>query len=201
MVRTSYAVGLLLLAALLASCSFASRAVKVPDLNPSGAAAAAIKQYDANGDQTLSKDEIEKSALTLELWDADKSGGISQDEIEARLQRYVERGVGMTDVPCYVFLGNAPLQGAEVVFEPEEFLGGAIPPASGTTNESGSTMMSVADEFQPDPPLQAVKVGLYHVRITHPDVTIRPEFNTDTKLSYEVSPLEQPVPPKFYVGR
>jgi hypothetical protein len=117
------------------------------------------------------------------------------------LERYLERGVGMADVACFVFFGNAPLPKAQVTFDPEEFLGGAIPSAQGTTSDSGSAVMSVAPEFRPDPTLEVVSVGLYHVRITHPDIQIRPEFNTETKLSYEVTPLEQRETPRFVVRR
>ena len=201
MVRFFGAVSATILVALVCGCSFSSNAVKAPGIDPSAAAEAAIAQYDQDNDQGLSEKEIEESALTLELWDSSKDGQIQKEEIQQRLEQYIAQRTGMVGLQCNVYLGNMPLGGAEVTFEPEEFLGGVVHPAYGMTVDNGVANLSVAEEFRPDPAIRAVEIGLYRVRITHPDVPIREEFNTNTKLSYDVSPLENLVPPRYRVRR
>jgi hypothetical protein len=183
----------------LSGCSFPSGAVRPPKIDPPVVASAAIEQYDQNDDQELTGDEIKTSALNLERWDADKNGSIGEAEIQERLEKYLATKVGLIDVVCFVRNGNRPLAGAEVEFEPEELLGGAVHSAYGTTEDDGSAVMAISEEHRLNPNLFLVQVGLYNVRITHPDLDIRAEFNTDTKLSYEVSPLEELVPPIFRV--
>ena len=193
---------LLLLACLgMVGCSFSSGAFKAPEIDPAAVATAAIDLYDQNGDKHLTDDELTRSALSEAAWDSNKDGSISEEEIQQRFESYLQAGVGMIDVIGYVRIGNRPLEGAEVEFEPEEFLAGAIHPAYGTTDSEGGFVLAVAEENRQDPTFSAAQIGLYKVRITHPDFDIRAEFNTDTKLSYEVSPREELTPPVFSVRK
>ncbi len=182
---------LLLSACLVVGCSFSPGALKVPEIDPAAAATAAIELYDQNGDKRLTDDELTRSALNEAAWDSNKDGSISEEEIQQRFERYLQAGVGMIDVVGYVYIGNRPLKGAEVEFEPEEFLAGAIHPAYGTTESDGSFVLAIAEENRQDPTFSAAQIGLYKVRITHPELDIRAEFNTDTKLSHEVTPLSE----------
>jgi hypothetical protein len=178
-----------------ASCSRGPTTVTPPDIDPSAAAAAAVAQYDKNGDKALSAQEIESSALSLVKWDADKSGSISQDEIARRLQRYVDGGTGMHGLSCEVRRAGQPLADAQVTLEPEKFLGGAVSPAYGKTGSDGRAQLSVAEEFRLRPDVIAAEVGLYTVKITHPQVSIREV----SPPAYELSPFEDVIYPTFEV--
>ncbi len=183
----------------LASCSSRPAAVEPPDLDPAAAAAAAIEQLDQDGSGDLSASELEASALSLERWDADQNGAVSVAEMTARWQKFLDSGIGLIGLTCRVVSRSGPLVGAQVTFEPESFQGGAVQPASGETDLSGTTTVSVAEEFRPQPAMTGVQPGLYRVRITHPTAQISPAYNSDTTLSYEVTPLEQLGAPTFRV--
>jgi hypothetical protein len=180
---------------LLASCTGDTSSIAPPEINPASAAEAAMAQYDVNGDKALSAEEIADSALSLEKWDGDKNKSLSQAEVEKRLALYAEHGVGMRSVYGYVMRGGQPLSGAQVTMVPEEFLGGAIQPATGTTGSDGSALLSVAPEFQPRPGVQVMQIGLYKVEVTHPQVPIK---EVDPP-AFELSPGEDIPPPTFQV--
>lgn len=170
----------------------------IPKIDPVSAAAEAIKLYDADGDGAIDKSEAKKTALDPSKgWDSDDDGRISESEISNRLTTYeaMKPGVQM-NVMCTVLHKGRPLEGAEVTYEPEPFLGGAVPLASGTTDAEGIAEM-VAPEIS-DPTLKGMHTGLYHVRITHPEKEIAAKYNTETELFIELSPMDmQSVQPIF----
>jgi len=161
-----------------------------PKLNPEDAAAKAIAAYDTDSDGQLSKDEAKKCALDPAAgWDANNDGKIDESEIVDRLTTYDAMKPGLQmNVTCRVFFKGKPLVGAEVVYEPEEFMGGAVCAASGTTDEDGVAGM-VADELV-DPTMQGMHTGLYKIRVTHPEKDLAPKYNTETELFVELSPLD-----------
>lgn len=179
----------------LVSCTSGPPAATPPDIDPATAAQAAIDQYDQNGDGALSAAEIEDSALSLEKWDADRSGSLSHAEIEQRLTRYVEHGTAMVGLNCYVRLNGRPLENAQVTLKPEEFLGGAVHPAYGTTGRDGVATIAVAEEFRPRPDVEAAQIGLFKVEITHPEVQVKGV----SPNAYEISPGEDIITPTFEV--
>jgi hypothetical protein len=194
-VRVPLTVYSLAVVAAAASCSRGPATVKPPEIDPAAAAKAAIAQYDKNGDGALSAREVETSALSLERWDGDTNGSISQDEIARRLKRYVDHGTGMQGLSCTVRRAGHPLADAQVTLEPEEFLGGAVHPAYGTTGSDGHAQLSVAEEFRLRPDVIAVEVGLYKVKITHQQVAIREV----SPPAFELSPFEDVIYPTFDV--
>lgn len=166
------------------------QAVKRPTVDPAAAAEQAIAAYDADGDGAISKDEAKKSALSPDRgWDQDGDGSIDQAEIENRLTTYDAMKPGLQlNITCRVLKKRKPLEGAEVVYEPEAFLGEAIPPARGITGPGGNADI-VSDEIS-DPSLRGVHTGLYLVRITHPTEEIPAKYNTETELFVELSPMD-----------
>ena len=130
-------------------------------------------------------------------WDTDRDNKISAEEIQARLELYEARKPGMIEQTCKVFLNNVPLDGAEVVFEPEEFLGGSIETARGTTDANGTASLIIPEVVEQDPTLTGLRTGLYKVKITHPGVEIPPKYNEQTTLTIELSPIENIIPPVF----
>jgi hypothetical protein len=162
--------------------------VKAPDIDPSDAAIQAIELYDANGDGNLDKAELSKCpGMLSELANYDKDGNqsVSDDEISGRLTNLLKYGVGLTSLKCEVRVNGRPLKDAEVVFEPEPYLGDEVKAAKGVTNDRGLVQMSIPAEELPSAQqsLKAIHFGTYKVRINHPRVPAK--YNAETTLGYE----------------
>lgn len=183
----------LVLGLLIAGCSGRPAAVSVPRIYPDEAGRLAISDYDTNNDGVLSRDELAQQApgllKSLSVYDTNGDKAISADEIAARLRYWQEEGTGLKVLECLVTLDGRPLPGATVVFDPEPFLGNAIKPATGATDGRGMATLAVAQEDlkSSERGLHAVYVGVYKVRITHPDYDIPPQYNTETTLGQETA--------------
>jgi len=184
----------LLLTLCVASCSRGLGRVTQPYIDASGAGKRAIEQYDKNGDGVISGDElIQAPALQEALPRLDTNGdkGVSADEIAARVNAWKAMKTGLASVRCQVTLDGRPLADAEVVFEPEPFLGDYVKRASSTTNSLGDVAPTVSKEDRPNPTLPGgVHFGLYKVRVSkvvNGKETIPARYNTETILGQEVS--------------
>jgi hypothetical protein len=180
--------------ALTAACSFGPPSVGQPSISASEAASQAMAMYDADGNGTIAGDELKKSpalVAALPRLDTNGDGGVSEDEIEARVNAWKEMQTGMTTVRCHVTLDGQPLVGANVVFEPEAFLGDEIKTARGMTNVYGDVAPTIAPEDRPDPTLPGgAHFGLYKVRfskIVNGKETIPAQYNSETIVGQEVS--------------
>lgn len=166
----------------------------MPDFDPSSAAAAAIEQYDSDGDGQLSQAEFTNSpalAKAAAQFDGNGDGVMSEEEIAARLQSWVESKAALHVLPVQVHWRGQGLADATVRFIPEEFLGQAFHPAEAVTDYSGLANMVHAPEHRPDPTFnQGVATGLYRVEITKKvdgKEIIPPKYNTETTLGQEVA--------------
>ena len=182
-----------------AGCSQGPARIAAPNIDPESAADAALELYDADGDGSLSKDELAKCPavlVNLSVYDPNGDGLVSRDEFVARLTEMYGNRVGLTQVASQVSLQGRPLVDAVVVFEPEPYLGEEIMAADGKTDSNGSAPMSIAPEFIPENLRQRHKrlsnIGTYTVRITHPTVNLPEKYNVNTTLGYE-SQLGSPV--------
>ena len=189
---------LLSLLALVCGCSRGAPAVSAPKVDPSTAAAAAIAEYDANSDGKISSTEAKQTALDPKKgWDSDADGSISEKEIADRLTNYEAMMPGIQSMTCRVIYRGRPLPDAEVIFEPESFLGGVIETASGTTDSEGVAEMVAEEVVKKDPTLRGIRAAMYKVRITHGKVKLPPKYNDETTLFFELSPMEMIDPPTF----
>jgi hypothetical protein len=164
--------------------------VKPPDVDADEAAGAAILEYDSNGDGQLSAEELKKlPAIKLKDVDSDNNGQLSADELAARLRQWTEGRAGILSFHGVVTLDGSPLSDAEVMLDPEPFLGDAVKPAQGTTR-SGDVIVKIDPELLPldQRTLRGVHPGLYKVRITHPSIKIPARYNTETILGQEILP-------------
>ena len=180
---------LLLSVAAVAGCR-ASNQIDVPSVDADDAAAEAIALYDADKNGALSKEELAECPGVLgrlDFYDQNKNEAVEQEEISLRLAELLKHGIGATQLNCLVTYRGKPLGGAEVVFEPEPYLGGEVQAATATTNGAGSAQMTIPPEFIPEA-LRRVKMlhyGTFKVRITHPTIAIPARYNADTELGYE----------------
>ena len=159
--------------------------VHAPGINASAAGAAAMKEYDTDGDGKVAGAELDKAPslkAALKNLDTDGDGAVSAAEVTARIQKWQASKVGMMALACTVKYQGRPLEGATVTFEPETFLGSEVKPAAGTTGKGGTAAIRVIGGDVP-----GVACGLYKVKITCDKVAIPPKYNTETTLGQEVS--------------
>jgi hypothetical protein len=151
------------------------------------AGAAAIKLFDTNKDGKLSSDELTKcpgvKAAINEI-DPSGNGEITAEKIAARIKAWQDSRLARMTIACVVFHNGQPLAGAKVKFVPEKFLGKNIETATGTTDHNGVAMLSVPAGPR-EPP--GVGPGFYRVEITKAGEQIPAEYNTDTILGQEVA--------------
>jgi hypothetical protein len=188
--RHCYYVAAPLALALLAGCSKAPSRIDAAGISSGSAAAAAIAEYDSDGDGAISGAELDKAPAlkaALKVLDTNNDQKITADEIAAEIDKWAAGRVAFLEADCTVTMDGRPLAGATVTLTPEKFLGETVHPATGTTDRSGRVRLSVAPEFLPSPNLKGIQCGFYKVAITHPTQKIQAQFNTATTLGCVVS--------------
>jgi hypothetical protein len=159
-----------------------------PKYKPAEAAAKAMELYDADKDGKISGDELEKAPglkAALKVMKTDKEKGVTADQIKERIQKWLDSRIGRTSLSCMVTHNGQPLAGATVKFVPEKFLSKYSPDtATGVTNQTGMAMLSVPTGNDLPPGLPP---GIYRVEITKNGEDIPAKYNTETVLGQEVS--------------
>ena len=180
----------------LVGCAQHPPAVELPSVDGGDVATFAMEHYDANQDGVINASEMASCpplVVARASYDADKNGELTAAEINARVTSLYGPSTALTSVDCTVTLNGRPLQGATVKFRPAEMLGSSIRPAQGLTDQSGTARMALGDDELPGDlkGTALVHPGLYHVEITHSQVTILAKYNTDTTLGFEVDPSKR----------
>jgi hypothetical protein len=189
--KTHFRIGIAILLS-AAGCSQGPGSIQPPRVNAPAAAAAAIEQYDRNGDGKLSKDEWRVSpdlAAVAAEYDQNGDGELTSEEIANGIRAWQQTGIGARSVPFEVRWKGQPLAGATVRLEPASFLGGAVKGASGLTSVAGSGQFDMSAEDRPKnaPKMPLMQPGLYHVVVTHPSIKIPSKYNTETTLGIEIT--------------
>jgi hypothetical protein len=180
-------------AVLTSGCNQGPQEAEKPEVNGAAAAARALELYDANSDQALDQEEMAKCpplASARDSYDVNKDGRLAADEIAARLDALAGPRSAFVGVTCAVSFSGRSLEGAVVKLRPVEMLAENLPPAEGTTDESGAASPTIAGDRLPPDLANASLVfpGLYHVEITHPQAKIPARYNTATELGWEIDP-------------
>ncbi len=174
---------------LVAGCSCRPRPA-LPPFNTAMAAQAAIETYDADGNGKLDAAELARCPallIALPRADTDGDGALSADEIAAHIARWVDSGATLMDADVLVTLDGRPLAGAEVAFEPEEFLRPYFIGAWGVTGETGRAPMTALDATREG---EGVRVGAYRVLISKAAdgrEILPARYNTASQLGVEVA--------------
>lgn len=178
----------------VAGCSSSPPRVNQPYIDAAGAGAAAMELYDANGDGKVAGDELAKAPglqALVATADADKDGGISAEEVTARIDKWKEQKTGVTIFSFLVTLNGKPLEGASVTFEPESFLGEEIKTAVGETGFGGNGGASIPKDQRPSPTSPpGMQLGLYRVKVSkmvNGQESIPPRYNQQSVLAQEVA--------------
>jgi hypothetical protein len=169
----------------------APRRIFGPPFNAAGAAAKAMELFDSNKDGKISGDELDQAPglkAALKVMATDKDKGVTADQISLRVKKWIDSKIGRTSLSCMVIHNGQPLAGATVKFVPEKFLSEYLTEtATGKTNQTGMAMLSVPVESGPDAFPPGLPVGMYRVEITKDGENIPAKYNTETTLGQEVS--------------
>ena len=166
--------------------------VEAPAYDAAAVATGVLELYDKNGDGQLSSQELQACdviARHVESIDKDTNGAVSREEIEARVNSWIQSNTGLMQFMCTVTMGGKPLDGAQVELVPEPYLESLLTPATGTTDAAGMVALSVPTEQLPEAHrnFRMTQPGFYKVRITHPTVRVPARYNEQTTLGCEVS--------------
>lgn len=149
----------------LAGCGRSSPArIEAPPLDPAEITTRVMKELDANGDGTLTRDELLKSPATaaaLKSLIPGQGDGISQEAVRAWLDRVRASRVAFQSLILTVTHRNRPLASATVRLVPLACMGSSIQPAEGVSDDNGTVICSVPGNSFP-----GVHCGLYRVEIT-----------------------------------
>lgn len=179
---------------LAVGCSSQPQAIEPVSIDAEAASSQAMELYDSDGDRRLSEGELAAVPGILEnldKYDSDGDGVVSENEISERIELWEEQAMGLRALSVIVLMGGKPLQGAEITFVPESYLGDGPKTAKGTTNQQGFTKVSVAREDLP-PDLHSTRIrgiygGTYRIEVTHPDIAIASKYNTNSILGAEIA--------------
>ena len=183
---------------LIVGCTGGPERVKPPKIDPSAAAKQAMELYDLNHDGKLSLEELAKCPgvlVSIDRYDSNHDKAIDQEEFSTRLTNLLKNRTGATELACIVAYQGKPLAGANVLFEPESYLGSDIQSAEGVTTNAGIADVGMSPDKAPAA-LKAMKLiqyGTFKVRITHPTIKLPAKYNTETTLGYETIPGEPTV--------
>jgi hypothetical protein len=187
-------IGYCLFWCLAVGCSSRPSAIDPVDIDPFEASRQALTQYDKNGDNMLSDDELTVVAGIAKyknLYDQDGDGLVSQDEIVNRLKLWSHQGLGIRQLIVLVTLDGRPFPGADIEFVPENYLGPNVKRATGNTDGSGSADLTVAKEDMPAQlahlPIGGVMGGTFKVKVTHPSIDVPALYNKETLLGEEIA--------------
>jgi len=157
--------------AVITGCSSSGNGpVRPPQVDPEAAADRALEQYDKDSDGALSAKELEACPgilVALKQFDANNDEKVDREELVQQLETLYADDVGMMSLACTVRNGRRAVPDAAVRFFPEEFLGDAVKAAGGWTDREGSARIAVPDKFLPEDQqgLQMMQPGIYRVEI------------------------------------
>ncbi len=182
---TGWVLAFVALFVVCAGCPTRPDRVHPPKINASAAGDKAIEMFDADKDGKLSGEELDKCPgvkAALAQIDLTGQGAVTADMITARIQAWQDSKLGRMSFSCRVTHNGRPLQGAEVKFVPETFLGENVKVAVGKTDQNGMAMISIPELTPP-----GIAPGLYRVEITKPGSNIPAKYNTETTLGQEIA--------------
>jgi hypothetical protein len=192
MSRSLIILPLAVLLVIVPGCSQGPKRVPMPEFAPDGVAGQALAALDSDGNGMLNRVELSGSPgllSSLTIFDEDGDQQITRQELATELRKWQDEKAGLIPLSCEVTWKGRPLNGATVRLIPEPFFDGAIAPAMGQTDQNGQAEMSCDREHLPEAlkSLRAVQPGIYRVEVTHPEIQLPAEYNTDTRLGRSVS--------------
>jgi hypothetical protein len=178
---------LLVVLTALGGCNSSPAPPSRPPLLPAEVARRAMELYDTNRDGRIDAAELKQSpplaALAANLG-PEAATGLTEEQITRRAEAWLKSPSGLAPQRLAIDLDSRPLAGASVTLEPDECMGPAYQPASGTTDAGGQCCPG-------NPHYGGLWLGLYRIRIAKPDggrETIPARYNSQTVLGLETDP-------------
>lgn len=172
-------------------CHSGPAKISFPTVDAAAAAAGAIQAADKNGDAAISKEEaiaIPALETSFAVYDANGDGRVDASEIQSRIASWSANGARVTPIDFYVKMDGRPLEGADVVLEPEPFMGDVLAKGVSKVLVSGSCGPTVPKELLSKEIPFGMFSGLYRMKVTHPTKAIPAKYNEQTQLGIEVAP-------------
>lgn len=175
-------------------CSRAPKNLSPPPLDPEAAATKAMELFDSDANGTIDSAELKESPglrAALRTTDSDGDGSLSKEEIQERLQVFVDSQTAIRNFQIGFERNGTEPRGLDVTVVPEPFLEEYVEPGVGVTNTAGVVTPGI--EFK-DPELAeqgygGLRLGMYRVQVTQPDASKKPipsRYNKETTLGVEV---------------
>ena len=170
------------------------------DIDSEAAGKRALEKYDTNKDGKISGPELDKAPAlksAMETMHTNRGNGITADDIAARIKAWqATKVVLIGSIACNVIRNGKPVEGVEVKFVPDDFLGENMQTATGITGQDGFARMSIPQKSPDD--VSGVAPGFYLVEITKPGEDIPAKYNSQTIFGLEIAPdvsLSKPFKP------
>lgn len=138
-----------------------SKRLKAPSYDPQAIAAAAIKQYDLNGDGQISGDELDKAPSIKFAFP--NMPAVTSTEIANRVRIWKESRLGLQIASAKFVKDGKPVDGAEVTVSSEDFMGGNKIQFTDTTNLTGVVTLTAPNEDN----LPGIQCGFYKIDVKY----------------------------------
>jgi hypothetical protein len=175
-----------LVLAVIVGCTGRLGRIYPPKVNAAKAAEEAMKQYDANQDGKIDKDELKNCAFFNDLA---KDGVVTADAIEGHISQWKD-GYGRVGYMARFSRNGKPLQKATIKMIPEKFLGPKVVAAEGVTDSNGGVEMSVPRKSNDE--ARGIQVGFYRVEVTKEGESIPAKYNAESTLCVHVAGPQGP---------
>ncbi|MEO1990742.1 MAG: hypothetical protein ABGW78_02330 [Pirellulales bacterium] len=183
---------LLSLASLLViGCSKSS--LDSPFFSPRRAAEDVLATYDSDSNGVLDANEMSTSTIiqpVLQRADRDNNGEVTHAELTNRFATYVADELNMTTFPCRLMLDGRPLAQATVSLMPEAFMGQGYEIATGTTSQSGHTVLSTPSIASSG--FSGIYFGVYRLDVskknTRGEELVPAHYNSASQIGQEIAP-------------
>jgi beta-lactamase regulating signal transducer with metallopeptidase domain len=160
------------------------------EIDPVAAGKKALEKYDTDKDGKISGAELDKAPAlkaAMQTMHTNKDTGITADDIANRIKAWQATKIArIGGVVCKIIRDGKPVEGAEVKFVPEDFLGKEFKTAAGTTDKDGFATMSIPVNGPGD--LPGVAPGFYNVEISKSGEEIPAKYNSQTIYGLEIAP-------------
>lgn len=145
----------------LAGCGSSAKSLyeKAP---PAEAAAAAVKEFDSDGDGKISATELEAApaiSAGAERIDADRDGNLTQAELQKRFET-LAAGSAAISLEVRVTAKGKPLGGATVTLKPAPFMGSGLQDFKGVSDDAGGVILEGVTD-----PLARLVTGYYEAHV------------------------------------
>ncbi len=164
-----------------------------PVFHPRHAAEDVIAMYDSDSNGVLDANEMGASAIiqpVLQRADIDRNGEVTHTELMNRFATYVADELSMTTFPCRLMLDGKPLAQAKVSLMPESFMGQGYEVATGTTSQSGHTVLSTPSIATSG--FSGVYFGVYRLEVskknTRGEELVPEHYNSASQIGQEIAP-------------